>query len=74
MDSCEGHNKPPNLNGVSIVLLPANTTAVYQPLDQGLISMTKIQYRSLLLRETIKVLLRMQESGNDFKFTAGNGI
>eukprot|EP00171_Calliarthron_tuberculosum_P002782 IDg2782t1 len=74
MDSCEGHIKIHELNGITIVLLPANTTAVYQPLDQGLISMTKIQYRSLLLREAIDILLRMQKSGNKFKSTTGNGI
>eukprot|EP00171_Calliarthron_tuberculosum_P008016 IDg8016t1 len=74
MDNCEGNNRLPDLNVVNIVLLPENTTAVCQLLDQGLISMKKIQYRSSLLRETIDILLRMQESKNNFKFTTGNGI
>eukprot|EP00171_Calliarthron_tuberculosum_P023850 IDg23850t1 len=74
MDKCEGQNKLPELIGVPIVLRPENTTAVYQSLDQGLISMTKIQYCSLMLRETIDILLRMQDSRNNFKSTTGNGI
>eukprot|EP00171_Calliarthron_tuberculosum_P004964 IDg4964t1 len=55
MDNCEDHNKLPEFNGVTIVLLPENTRAVYKPLDQSLISMTKIKYCSLLLRETIDI-------------------
>ncbi len=52
-DNCGGHGDLPSFNGVQYVELPPNTTARYQPLDQDLISKTKIKYRALLLRETI---------------------
>eukprot|EP00171_Calliarthron_tuberculosum_P008017 IDg8017t1 len=38
-----GQDKLPELNGIAIVLISANTTAVYQLLDKGLILMMKIQ-------------------------------
>ena len=61
------HEDLPYLDGTTYHFLPANTTAMYQKLDQGLITTTKIRYRDLLLRRTIDILLRIRDPENGFK-------
>ncbi len=48
LDNCSGHDELQELENVTYFFLPANTTATYQPLDQGVISQTKIKYRSII--------------------------
>ncbi len=67
-----GHSLPA-LDNVTYVFLPENTTATYQPLDQGTISKSEIKYRSKMLRETIDIVSRMQEANHGFKSNSGNG-
>ena len=73
LDNCNGHEHLQELENVEYGFLPANTTALYQPMDQGLIAQTKIRYRSMLLRQTIDILLRLQDPKNGFKASTGNG-
>ena len=54
MDNCGGHECDMELTGLRIEFLPPNTTALYQPLDLGLIAYSKILYRSLLPRQIIE--------------------
>ncbi len=61
LDNFSGHDELQELENVTYVFLPANTTATYQPLDQGVISHTKIKYRSIILRETVDIVARMQQ-------------
>ncbi len=53
-DNCRGHKCDMDLPGLRIEFLPPNTTALYQPLDLGLISHSKIRYHSLLLRQIVE--------------------
>jgi hypothetical protein len=39
-----------NLSNVKLIFLPANTTSVIEPLDQGTIAAVKAHYRWLLVR------------------------
>ena len=39
----------------SLFLLPANSTAIFQPLDQGVISILITQYKYQLLNKVIEV-------------------
>lgn len=57
LDNCGGHNINVYLPGVRIEFLPPRSTAVHQPLDMGVISVTKIRYRWLLLQQIIRSML-----------------
>lgn len=46
IDNAPSH-KCEQLSNVKVIFLPANTTSVLQPLDQGVIQATKLQYRRL---------------------------
>lgn len=52
MDNAAVHNcvKLHQYSNITVKFLPPNTTAVLQPLDQGIIHSWKARYRSLLLR------------------------
>eukprot|EP00171_Calliarthron_tuberculosum_P000673 IDg673t1 len=73
LDNCSGHELHNDLPGFRIVYLPPNYTAKYQPLDLGLISQSKIRYRSLLLRACIDVVIRLQSPDHGFKDNSGRG-
>ena len=48
IDNCPAHSIIENLSHVKLVFLPANTTSVRQPLDQGVIRCLKAHYRKRL--------------------------
>ena len=56
MDNCGGYELDVTLPGVQIVCLSPMFTAEHQPLDLGLIAISKIRYRSSLLSATLDVL------------------
>lgn len=60
LDNCSAHPGPNVLsaNGIQVYFLPANTTSILQPMDQGIIQNIKLKYSSLLL----KSILQGQES------------
>ncbi len=60
LDNFSGQDELQELDGVTQFFLPANTTAKYQPLGQDILSQAKIKYRSIILRETIDIVTRMQ--------------
>ena len=66
VDNCGGHESEIALTGLRIELLPARSTANFQPLDLGLITHGKICFRSNLLCATINVLHESQSRARDF--------
>ncbi len=46
IDNCKAHNEDASLRHIRIVYLPANTTSLIQPLDQGIIRTLKVYYRT----------------------------
>lgn len=51
MDNCAGHDSTCEdpTGQVTVFFLPPNTTSVYQPLDQGMISVFKTRYKAKML-------------------------
>ena len=74
LDNFEGHNETIDLPGVRVECLPPTCTAVYQPLDLGLISQAKMRYRALLLRSTVDILLSRQDSTSGFPDSSRRGL
>lgn len=60
LDNAASHPRDMKLKNVKIVFLPPNTTAVCQPLDQGVIQNFKTHYRATI----IKHLLPNMEANN----------
>ena len=50
LDNCAAHPTNLRLANIKLIFLSANTTALIQPLDQGIIRATKAHYRRLLLQ------------------------
>ncbi|XP_066157788.1 tigger transposable element-derived protein 6-like [Euwallacea fornicatus] len=61
MDNAASHPRDLNLQNIKIIFLPPNTTALCQPLDQGIIKNFKICYRSIILRH---ILIKMDSVNN----------
>lgn len=59
IDNCEAHSDI-KLSNVKVKFLPANTTSLIQPLDQGIIKCFKTLYRKNLVRH----LIAQVEAGN----------
>lgn len=53
VDNASCHKKPQNLKHINLQFLPANTTAITQPLDQGIIHAFKSYYRQNIVRKQI---------------------
>ena len=53
LDNAPCHPTVDSLTNIKLVFLPANTTSVLQPLDQGIIQNLKLHYRKLLLRRVL---------------------
>ena len=58
VDNCSAHNFSNKLSAIKLEYLPPNTTAILQPLDQGIIQGFKVNYRKQLLRKIIALLMR----------------
>ena len=71
MDNCGDHELNINLDGVSVIYLPPNSTTKNQPLELGLIAASKIRYRTALQDPTLEVLQRCQVSESAFKISSG---
>ena len=63
VDNCPGHPIVPRLQAVTVHFLPPNTTAVLQPMDQGVIHCFKMWYKKLLLGKMVEAI----DSGSDYK-------
>ncbi|XP_038077398.1 tigger transposable element-derived protein 6-like [Patiria miniata] len=59
VDNCAAHPHVQNLEAVTLVFLPPNTTSHLQPMDQGVIMNFKVNYRRQLLQH----LLQSYDSG-----------
>ena len=55
-DNCPGHPAIGGLTAIELCFLPPNTTAVTQPIDQGVIRSLKAKYRSRLIKLIIKAI------------------
>uniref|UniRef100_A0A023GKX0 Putative tigger transposase n=1 Tax=Amblyomma triste TaxID=251400 RepID=A0A023GKX0_AMBTT len=53
IDNCPSHGKINHLKAITLEFLPANTTAVLQPMDQGIIETTRKLYRKALLQRML---------------------
>ncbi|XP_064479166.1 tigger transposable element-derived protein 4-like [Ornithodoros turicata] len=53
IDNCPSHGKIENLKAITVEFLPANTTSVLQPMDQGIIEMTRRLYQKSLLQRML---------------------
>ena len=64
-ENCPAHPVVPGLKAVTVHFLPPppNTTAVLQPMDQGVIQCFKLWYKKLLLGKMVNEL----DSSTDFK-------
>lgn len=53
LDNAASHPRDLPLTNINVIFLPANTTSVCQPLDQGIIQNFKVYYRSLVLNYVV---------------------
>uniref|UniRef100_A0A914VZL2 HTH CENPB-type domain-containing protein n=1 Tax=Plectus sambesii TaxID=2011161 RepID=A0A914VZL2_9BILA len=56
VDNCTSHPPKIDLKNITMNFFPPNTTAMSQPMDQGIIQNLKVHYRRFLLRERIKAI------------------
>ncbi|XP_041376848.1 tigger transposable element-derived protein 6-like [Gigantopelta aegis] len=61
IDNAPSHGCDLRVSNVTVTFLPANTTSVLQPLDQGIIKAFKTRYRKHMMRSLI---LRMEDCAN----------
>ena len=66
VDNCPAHKRTREYSHVKLVFLPANTTSIMQPLDQGIIRAFKARYhavRSLMILEVHKEIRQTHPFG-----------
>lgn len=56
VDNCTAHVMNPQLKHIKVVFLPANTTSILQPCDQGIIRTAKAYYRREMRLRIIQVI------------------
>ena len=54
LDNFSGHPANINLENIKILFFPPNTTALSQPMDQGIIGNLKQKYKKMLSRKKLK--------------------
>ncbi|KAI6655408.1 Tigger transposable element-derived protein 4 [Oopsacas minuta] len=59
IDNCPAHPQIKSLRNIRLEFLPANTTSLIQPLDQGIVKNLKIFYGKELIQMIISVLMKM---------------
>ena len=69
IDNCPAHPSISNLTNVQLVYLPANTTSILQPMDQGVIPSLKAHYRGSVVRLLCSALEKKGALSKDFNFT-----
>lgn len=69
IDNCSAHKPLPSLSNLTVEYLPANTTSILQPLDQGIVQSFKVHYR----REMCSRILRDMESSS-FQMSAKDQV
>jgi hypothetical protein len=60
VDNCPAHTVLEKLQNIKLVFLPANTTSMLQPMDQGVIRSLKCHYRRLILLRMIECIKKKQ--------------
>ncbi|XP_023721482.1 tigger transposable element-derived protein 4-like [Cryptotermes secundus] len=61
VDNCPAHPVLQNLEKIKLVFIPANTTSVLQPMDQGVIRNLKCHYRKLILLRIVESIEKKQD-------------
>ena len=75
VDNCSAHCQLPNLTNITLAYLPANTTSILQPLDQGVIHAVKSHYRKVFLRQLVAKMDSFENSSDAVKtFTVRDAI
>lgn len=67
VDNCPSHPAVPNLKNIELHFLPANTTSVLQPMDQGIIKNLKVKFRQ-------RLVLKMLDQPENFKVSVLDAI
>ncbi|XP_062599444.1 tigger transposable element-derived protein 6-like [Saccostrea cucullata] len=62
LDNASSHSHELRLSNVKLKFLPANTTSVLQPLDQGVIRAFKARYRKLMIKSLITKIDQTQSA------------
>ncbi|CAG2205244.1 unnamed protein product [Mytilus edulis] len=62
LDNASSHSKELNLSNLTLKFLPANTTSVLQPLDQGIIRAFKARYRKLMISSLLTKIDQTQSA------------
>lgn len=63
LDNAPSH-PPVKLNNIKLVFLPANTTSLSQPMDQGIIQILKLKYRRRQLQYILTQMERTDKVGS----------
>ena len=71
LDNCGGLDPNFSYPNVRIEHFSPNTTIIYQPLDQSLISHTKIRDRSIRLHHICEIAEKKQTNNHNFKQNSG---
>jgi len=72
VDNCRAHDVNLNLKNIKLVFLPANTTSLIQPCDQGIIRALKAYYRSMMLKKIISYLDEILEMDSNSTLKAND--
>ncbi len=74
MDNCGGHGPELNFPNVTFKYLSPRSTAKNQPLDLGIIAHSKIRFRSILLRKSISIVLKLNENDENRPTSSRQGM